>query len=113
MGVAGCFPRALQAVDRRGRGYQTGLEVAIVAHDWEDTLNSWAQPPSNTEEQRSDNAIRGIRNAVNGSSKLNQRRIKVFTQGSYRNRFGWHPTSQDTSLKRIGATDPLAGREFR
>ncbi len=57
-----------------------------MTRGWEDTFNFWAQPPSKTEEQRSDNAIRGIRNAVNGSSKLNQHRIKVFTQGSYRNR---------------------------
>ena len=39
-----------------------------------------------TEEQRSENVIRAIRKAVQGSSKLNQRSIKVFTQGSYRNR---------------------------
>ena len=57
-----------------------------MTRDWEGTFNSWAQPPSKTEEQRSENAIRGIRAAVNGSAKLNQRSIKVFTQGSYRNR---------------------------
>ena len=57
-----------------------------MTRDWEDIFNFWAQPPSKTEEQRSENAIGAIRNAVNGSAKLNQRRIKVFTQGSYRNR---------------------------
>ena len=57
-----------------------------MTRDWKGTFNSWAQPPGKTEEQRSENAIRGIRNAVNSSSKLNQRRIKVFIQGSYRNR---------------------------
>ena len=57
-----------------------------MARDWESAFSFWAQPPSKTEEQRSENAIRGIRNAVNSSSKLNQRRIKVFIQGSYRNR---------------------------
>ena len=57
-----------------------------MASDWEDTFSFWAQPPSKTEEQRSENAIRGVRTAVNGSSKLNQRNIKVFVQGSYRNR---------------------------
>ena len=41
---------------------------------------------SKTEEQRSENAIGAIRNAVNGSSTLKQRKIKVFTEGSYRNR---------------------------
>ena len=57
-----------------------------MARNWESDFSFWAQPPSKTEEQRSENAIRGIRAAVNGSSNLNQRRIKVFTQGSYRNR---------------------------
>ena len=57
-----------------------------MARIWESDFSVWAQPPSKTEEQRSENAIRGIRAAVNGSSNLNQRRIKVFTQGSYRNR---------------------------
>ena len=57
-----------------------------MTRDWESTFSSWARPPSETEEQRSENAITAIRKAVQGSSKLNQRRIKVFTQGSYRNR---------------------------
>ena len=57
-----------------------------MARNWESDFSVWAQPPSKTEEQRSENAIRGTRAAVNGSSNLNQRRIKVFTQGSYRNR---------------------------
>ena len=57
-----------------------------MARNWESDFSFWAQPPSKTEEQRSENAIRGIRTAVNGCSNLNQRRIKVFTQGSYRNR---------------------------
>ena len=57
-----------------------------MARNWESDFSFWAQPPSKTEEQRSENAIRGIRAAVNGSSNLNQRRIKGFTQGSYRNR---------------------------
>ena len=57
-----------------------------MTHDWEDTFNSLAQPPGQTEEQRSENAIRGIRNAINHSPKLKNRQIKSFTQGSYRNR---------------------------
>ena len=57
-----------------------------MTRDWESAFRFWAQPPSKTEEQRSENAIRVIRKAVQGSSKLNQRSIKVFTQGSYRNR---------------------------
>ena len=57
-----------------------------MTRDWEGTFNSWAQPPGKTEEQRSENAIRGIRHAINRSSKLKNRQIRVFTQGSYRNR---------------------------
>ena len=57
-----------------------------MARDWESNFIFWARSPSKTEEQRSENAIGAIRNAVNGSSTLKQRKIKVFTQGSYRNR---------------------------
>lgn len=54
--------------------------------DWENTFEQWAQPPGKTEEGRSENAIKAIRNAVAKSDKLNRRSIKVFVQGSYRNR---------------------------
>ncbi len=57
-----------------------------MTRDWEGIFSTWAQSPAQTEEQRSENAIRGIRNAISHSSKLKQRRLKVFTQGSYRNR---------------------------
>ena len=57
-----------------------------MTRDWESAFSFWARPPSKTEEQRSENAIGAIRNPVNGSSTLKQRKIKVFTQGSYRNR---------------------------
>ena len=57
-----------------------------MTRDWESAFSFWARPPSKTEEQRSENAIGAIRNAVNGSSTLKQRKIMVFTQGSYRNR---------------------------
>ena len=57
-----------------------------MARDWESIVSLWAQPPGITEQQRCDNAIGAIRNAVDRSTKLKQRRIKVFTQGSYRNR---------------------------
>ena len=57
-----------------------------MARDWESTFSSWAQPPGKTEQQRSENTINAIRKAIDGSPKLRARRIKVFTQGSYRNR---------------------------
>ena len=87
--------------------------------DWESTFNFWAEPPSPTEQERSDNAIRAIRGAVDVSSKLNQRNIKVFTQGSYRNRVNVRQDSDvdvgvmlyDYFLRRYpeGKTDPDFG----
>jgi len=56
-----------------------------MVRNWEDTFSAWAKPPGKTEEQRSENAIKTIKNAIAASSKLNNRDIKVFTQGSYRN----------------------------
>lgn len=53
--------------------------------DWENTFASWAQPPGKTEQERCDNAVQAIRNAIAASDKLKSRSIKVFTQGSYRN----------------------------
>ncbi len=57
-----------------------------MTQDWEGTFSTWAQPPAKTEAQRSENAIRGIRSAISHSAKLNQRKLMVFAQGSYRNR---------------------------
>ena len=58
----------------------------MPAGDWEDTFSSWAQPPGATEQQRSENAVRAIRTAIDNSERLHTRRIKIFVQGSYRNR---------------------------
>lgn len=57
-----------------------------MSRDWESVFTTWAQGPSATEQQRIDNAESQIRAAINASEKLNKRNIKVFTQGSYRNR---------------------------
>lgn len=53
--------------------------------DWEDIFASWAQPPSQTEEGRIENAITAIRKALNADDFLASN-TKVFVQGSYRNR---------------------------
>ena len=77
----GSEPKGLRTIEWKFR-----LE-STMTRDWERDFSFWAQPPSKTEEQRSENAIGAIRNAVNSSSsKLKQRRLKIFTQGSYRNR---------------------------
>lgn len=57
-----------------------------MSRDWEVTFNAWSVGPSKTEQQRAENAERQIREAISASAKLNQREIRVFTQGSYRNR---------------------------
>lgn len=57
-----------------------------MGRDWENTFKQWTKPPDKTEEERSENAIKAIRNAIHMSGKFSGRSIKVFTQGSYRNR---------------------------
>jgi hypothetical protein len=53
---------------------------------WEDKFRTWAQSPSETETERAENAERMVRNAIKASPALSARNIKVFAQGSYRNR---------------------------
>ncbi|VGO21561.1 nucleotidyltransferase domain-containing protein [Pontiella sulfatireligans] len=57
-----------------------------MSRDWESIFTTWSQGPSTTEQQRAENAERQIRQAIQASEKLKNRNIKVFTQGSYRNR---------------------------
>lgn len=57
-----------------------------MSRDWEASYTSWAQGPSKTEEERIQNVERQIRQAIDASEKLKIRDIKVFVQGSYRNR---------------------------
>ena len=57
-----------------------------MARNPEPDFNQWAKPPSNTENERCENAISAIRNAIKRSDKLKNRNLKVFVQGSYRNR---------------------------
>jgi hypothetical protein len=57
-----------------------------MPRDWESQFATWAESPSQTETDRCENAIKAIKNAVAQSEKLKRRKIKVFAQGSYRNR---------------------------
>lgn len=52
----------------------------------EEKLASWAASPSKSESERCDNAVRAVKKAIAGSSKLKDRKIEVIAQGSYRNR---------------------------
>jgi len=57
-----------------------------MSRDWETIFSSWAQGPGKTEQERCENAEKQIRLAIDNSDKLKNRNIKVFAQGSYRNR---------------------------
>lgn len=52
----------------------------------EDQFTRFAAPPSQTERTKMDNAERAVREAISRSDKLNARNVRVFAQGSYRNR---------------------------
>ncbi|OGC95052.1 MAG: hypothetical protein A2W25_04605 [candidate division Zixibacteria bacterium RBG_16_53_22] len=54
--------------------------------DWEVTFRQWAQPPSATEREKMENAERAIKKAIDACEALDSRNIRVFAQGSYRNR---------------------------
>jgi hypothetical protein len=56
-----------------------------MSKDWESTFASWAGPPSDTQKEKSENAERMIRKAVEQDAALSRRSVRVFTQGSYRN----------------------------
>jgi len=56
-----------------------------MSRDWEAQFREWAKPPGKTEQDRCDNAVTAIRNAIKASDKLRARGVSVFAQGSYRN----------------------------
>ena len=53
---------------------------------WEDKFRAWSQSPTQSETERAENAETMVRKAIKASAKLDTRDIKVFRQGSYRNR---------------------------
>ena len=55
-----------------------------IQDGWEDVFRTWARPPSETEQDRSDNAERMIREAIRNDAVLSKRNIDVFAQGSYK-----------------------------
>ncbi len=56
-----------------------------MMRDWEAQVREWAKPPGKTEQDRCNNAVSAIRNAIEASQKLSGRGVSVFAQGSYRN----------------------------
>ncbi len=63
-----------------------GRRIRANARDWEEIFTHWAKPPGKTEEERCQNSIKIVRNAIASSNKLRTRGIRIFPQGSYRNR---------------------------
>jgi hypothetical protein len=57
-----------------------------MSRDWESVFSTWSKGPSTTEQERAENAESQISKAIQSSTKLQNRDIRVFTQGSYRNR---------------------------
>lgn len=51
----------------------------------EETLKSWTSPLSQTEEQRVENTVQMIKNAVTSYDKLSDCTMEIFAQGSYAN----------------------------
>jgi len=64
---------------------ETFRRIAL-SKDWEKKFSFWAQPPSQSEQDRCDRVIRAIREGINQSQDLKKMRIQIFTQGSFRNR---------------------------
>jgi hypothetical protein len=53
---------------------------------WEDKFRSWAQSPSQSETERCDNAVGMVRRAIAACDSFKNRDVRVFAQGSFRNR---------------------------
>lgn len=56
-----------------------------MARDWEAQFRDWAKPPAKTEQERCDNAVSAVRNAIRANDKLRAKDIQIFAQGSYKN----------------------------
>lgn len=56
-----------------------------MATDWEDTFRRWSGPASDTEDEKRDRTERAVREAIQDSSELSGRSVRVFAKGSYKN----------------------------
>jgi predicted nucleotidyltransferase len=75
----------VDTICRKSIGNGDTERVVIMPRDWEAQFRDWAKPPGKTEEDRCNNAVSAIRNAIKASDKLRIREVSVFAQGSYRN----------------------------
>ncbi|MBR6123278.1 nucleotidyltransferase, partial [Candidatus Saccharibacteria bacterium] len=51
----------------------------------EEQLSNWTNPPSDTEDERAENAIAMVKDAINSDDKLKYLDLDIFCQGSYAN----------------------------
>lgn len=56
-----------------------------MSRDWHGIFSTWAKPPSETEEQKANNAARMINDALRASTALSTKDFEVTASGSYRN----------------------------
>lgn len=56
-----------------------------MTRNWENEFSQWSRPPSRTEDERCENAVKAVRDAIAKSDKLKDRNLKVFPHGSYHN----------------------------
>jgi hypothetical protein len=56
-----------------------------MVRDWNEAFRAWAKPPSDTEEQKAENAARVVREAIRDFHSLRDRKFVVYATGSYRN----------------------------
>lgn len=57
-----------------------------MPRDWGQQFQTWSQAPSQTEADKADNAERAVKKAIAASASLQEHTVRVFAQGSYRNR---------------------------
>jgi tRNA nucleotidyltransferase (CCA-adding enzyme) len=76
----------LRALRRVTVVHETRQDVIEVAYDWEATLRKWVKPSSDAEETRRDRTETEIRTALADYPALPNASIRVFVQGSYKNR---------------------------
>jgi hypothetical protein len=58
----------------------------MLIRDWETRFAEWASPPAPTEQEKCERAVRAVKTAIDASPALSIRNVRVFVQGSYRNR---------------------------
>jgi len=56
-----------------------------MSRDWDATFDFWGAPPSNTEQEKCNNAEVAVRKAIAASATLSNKQIEVFVQGSFAN----------------------------